>query len=160
MPPLRGAPPLGIPRMNGIEIIFLTEKNVAAAHKVEKSSLEAPWSESELALLIGDKDKFYYTAMIGGCVVGIAGFYSVIDECMIMNVAVDAAYRRKGIGDMLLSRLLADAAEHGCTFATLETAENNTAAIALYEKHGFTQNGRRKGYYHGADALLFRKDLD
>lgn len=146
--------------MNCILITPLTEENVSAAHKVEKSSLEAPWSESELALLIGDKDKYYYTAISDGNVVGIAGFYCVIDECMIMNVAVDACYRRKGIGDMLLTRLLADATEHGCTFATLETAESNIAAIALYKKHGFSQNGRRKGYYHGTDALLFRKDLD
>ena len=112
--------------MNGMTIISLTAENVSAAHNVEKSSLDAPWSESELASLIG---------------------------------AVDGCYRRRGIADELLFHLLDTAKNNGCTFATLETAADNTAAIALYKKHGFTQNGRRKGYYHGTDALLFRKEL-
>ena len=34
--------------MNGMTIISLTAENVSAAHNVEKSSLDAPWSESEL----------------------------------------------------------------------------------------------------------------
>ncbi len=145
--------------MNGMTIISLTAENVSAAHNVEKSSLDAPWSEGELASLIGDDDKYYFTAIFDGSVVGIAGFYRVLDECMIMNVAVDGCYRRRGIADELLFHLLDTAKNNGCTFATLETAADNTAAIALYKKHGFTQNGRRKGYYHGTDALLFRKEL-
>ena len=135
--------------MNGMTIISLTAENVSAAHNVEKSSLDAPWSESELASLIGDDDKYYFTAIFDGSVVGIAGFYRVLDGC----------YRRRGIADELLFHLLDTAQNNGCTFATLETAADNTAAIALYKKHGFTQNGRRKGYYHGTDALLFRKEL-
>ena len=85
--------------MNGMTIISLTPENVSAAHNVEKSSLDAPWSESELASLIGDDDKYYFTAIFDGSVVGIAGFYRVLDECMIMNVAVDGCYRRRGIAD-------------------------------------------------------------
>lgn len=145
--------------MISFSVIPLNRENISAAHNVEKSSLEAPWSESELALLIGSDDKYYYTALTDDKVIGIAGFYRVLDECMITNVAVDEAYRRNGVADSLLSYLLAEAIGCGCTFATLETAADNTAAIALYEKHGFIKNGRRKGYYHGNDALLFRKEL-
>ena len=104
-------------------------------------------------------DSLNKQGLFDGSVVGIAGFYRVLDECMIMNVAVDGCYRRRGIADELLFHLLDTAQNNGCTFATLETAADNTAAIALYKKHGFTQNGRRKGYYHGTDALLFRKEL-
>lgn len=142
-----------------MKIISLMAENVSAAYNVERSSLDAPWSESELASLIGDDDRYYFTAILDGTVVGIAGFYRVLDECMIMNVAVDDSYRRRGIADSLLSHLLNTARNDGCTFATLETAADNTAAIALYKKNGFAQNGRRKGYYHGTDALLFRKEL-
>ncbi len=146
--------------MTGLIISELTKENVHDAYNVEKSSLDAPWSESELASIIGAKDKFYYTAICGGMVVGIAGFYKVLDECMIMNVAVLAAFRRHGIADELMRYLLNTASRLGCTFATLETAADNAAAISLYEKHGFAKNGRRKGYYHGTDALLFRKELN
>ena len=42
----------------------------------------------------------------------------------------------------------------------LEVAASNMAAIALYERLGFRQVGRRKGYYaDGEDACLMNMDL-
>jgi len=146
--------------MTDFIITELISENVHDAYNVEKSSLDAPWSESELASIIGAEDKFYYTALYGGEVAGIAGFYKVLDECMIMNVAVLSPFRRLGIADAMIDHLLNAASHLGCAFATLETAADNTAAISLYKKHGFAENGRRKGYYHGTDALLFRKELN
>lgn len=146
--------------MTDLIISELISENVHDAYNIEKSSLDAPWSESELASIIGAEDKFYYTALCGGNVVGIADFYKVLDECMIMNVAVSAQFRRHGIADALMTHLLNTASDLGCTFATLETAADNTAAVSLYKKHGFAENGRRRGYYHGTDALLFRKELN
>jgi ribosomal-protein-alanine N-acetyltransferase len=34
----------------------------------------------------------------------------------------------------------------------LEVAETNGAARAVYAQAGFTQTGRRRGYYRGADG--------
>ena len=45
----------------------------------------------------------------------------------------------------------------------LDVRENNGAAIALYERLGFSLESRRRGYYRGAqgreDALVMRKSL-
>jgi len=55
--------------------------------------------------------------------------------------------RRKGIASQLLAALIAAARERGITALTLEVRSSNTAAIALYEKHGFTREGVRKKFY-------------
>ncbi len=142
-----------------IVIKDLDKTAVCGAYRVEKSSLDTPWSEGELESLINDGNKFYFTSCFENNVVGIAGFYKIIDECMITNIAVLEEYRGNGIASKLLCHLIDTAKKQGCTFATLEVSEKNTPAIMLYKKFGFVTNGRRKGYYHGVDALLFRKEL-
>ena len=46
--------------------------------------------------------------------------------------------------------------ERGCVAYTLEVRAGNVPAISLYEKHGFKQDGIRKGYYqdNNEDAIL------
>ena len=46
--------------------------------------------------------------------------------------------------------------ERKLSFLTLEVRASNDPAIALYEKHGFVEVGRRRGYYEKPkeDAIL------
>ena len=74
-----------------------------------------------------------------------------------MNLLVDPIARGRGIGASLLQQLL----EGGLSFGeekgwTLEVRADNTPAIALYRRQGFTIAGRRAGYYAdtGEDALV------
>ena len=77
----------------------------------------------------------------------VAGFLvvrtTVPGESEILNLAVDPAYRRRGIAKLLLQRALAEAP--GAWF--LEVRESNQAAISLYLSLGFTPSGRRENYY-------------
>ena len=47
-------------------------------------------------------------------------------------------------------------------FLTLEVRPTNTAAIALYQRFGFTEAGRRKNYYDlpKEDALILTRRFD
>jgi ribosomal-protein-alanine N-acetyltransferase len=64
-------------------------------------------------------------------------------EAELLNIAVDPAFRRRGVASALLEALGAQA--QGTVF--LEVAEPNTAAITLYRRHGWEQVGLRPGYY-------------
>ena len=71
-------------------------------------------------------------------------------------------YRGRGLGNLLLYRLLKQAVTQGLERATLEVKDSNTKAIYLYKKFGFKLAGKRKKYYQktGEDALIFwRNDL-
>ncbi|MEO0637707.1 MAG: GNAT family N-acetyltransferase, partial [Pseudomonadota bacterium] len=73
-------------------------------------------------------------------------------EAEILSIAVDKFWQRRGLGYRLLDeairRLNADSLEA----LFLEVDEANTAARALYDRLGFEQVGRRKGYYARSDA--------
>jgi ribosomal protein S18 acetylase RimI-like enzyme len=89
----------------------------------------------------------------------IAGFCAwrhITDkEAELLNLAVDPARRRQGVGSALLECLTSVAP--GDIF--LEVAETNAPAIALYQRHGWRQTGLRQGYYlqGSINAIVMKK---
>ena len=85
-------------------------------------------------------------------------------EAEILTLAVDPARRRTGLGHSLTLAALAAATDSGAKVMFLEVAADNPAAIALYEKAGFSRAGLRKAYYVRtkgfADALVLRRALN
>ena len=80
-------------------------------------------------------------------VLGYAGYWQVMDEGHIMNVAVRVDRRREGIGRKLMDAMLSSGDPRGILYWTLEVRVSNEAAIRLYEKVGFVSAGIRPGYY-------------
>ena len=86
-----------------------------------------------------------------GVVVGAAGF-DVLQpprprHVANLGMAVAAGRRGEGIGSALLAAAI-DTAErwHGVRRIELEVYVDNAAAIALYARHGFDQEGVARGY--------------
>jgi [ribosomal protein S18]-alanine N-acetyltransferase len=78
----------------------------------------------------------------------------------LMNIAVEPAVRRRGIGMMLLEEMLERAGRDESY--TLEVRTSNMAAISLYEEFGFRPAGTRRRYYAdtGEDALIMWRTAD
>ena len=94
-----------------------------------------------------------------GVIYGFCGYWAILDQAHIMNVAVHPAFRGRGVGAGLMDAMLRDARGLGLVEATLEARRGNDAAINLYLRFGFERAGVRKGYYdRGAtDALIMWK---
>jgi ribosomal-protein-alanine N-acetyltransferase len=76
------------------------------------------------------------------------------EEAELLNLAVDPAWRRKGVAAALLNALIGVA--HGDIF--LEVAEPNAAAIALYTASGWEPISLRRDYYQkGVNAIVMKK---
>jgi ribosomal-protein-alanine N-acetyltransferase len=80
----------------------------------------------------------------------------------IENIVVAKHGRRCGIGNRLLNELLHRARSEGSITIWLEVRESNQPALRLYEKHGFCETGRRRGYYSepAEDAVLYELRLE
>ena len=82
---------------------------------------------------------------------------AIPDEAEILTIAVLPPWRRQGLGERMLMAALDAIDASGIQSVFLEVAENNPAGQNLYRKHGFTQVGRRSGYYNTVDALVLRR---
>lgn len=96
-------------------------------------------------------------ALHGACVVLRRKGSSV---ARLYSIAVTPAARGSGIAGKLLAAALSDARQAGCAVLRLESRLDNAPAHRLFQNHGFTQSGRKPGYYEdGQDALCFQRDL-
>jgi ribosomal protein S18 acetylase RimI-like enzyme len=60
----------------------------------------------------------------------------------LLSMYVDRSARGLGVGDLLIREVERWARESGATVLELAVAEGNDPAIALYHRHGFTDDGR------------------
>ena len=137
--------------------------DIDAILAVEEASFTNPWTrEMYLAELQNEGVSYLFVAREEDRLIGFCSFWRVFDELHINNLAVDPAYRRRGVAASLLTRVLAEAPRLGATRALLEVRRSNSEARRLYERFGFAIAGTRRHYYTQPveDALvLWREEL-
>jgi len=129
------------------EDAFLREitGNAAAVYVAARAALQTGPSAAAGAIETPGRD-----------LVGFAGAWVLVDELHVTTIAVHPAWRRRGVGTSLMLRLVERSLERGIALVTLEVRPSNATARALYERLGFSEVGRRRGYYAdtGEDALI------
>jgi [ribosomal protein S18]-alanine N-acetyltransferase len=83
------------------------------------------------------------------------------DEAHLLDLAVDAAVRRGGVGRALLTHVVDAMREDGAAVVLLEVRASNAPAIGLYRSVGFSETSVRRAYYsdNGEDAIVMRLNL-
>ena len=139
-------------------IVPLEERHIKDIAKLEALCFSEPWSEEGIleAYRLGTK---FFVAESDKNLMGYIGIKAVIDEGYITNVAVYPKYRGIGVATALINKVFDFAKEKGLSFVSLEVRASNTAAVSLYEKTGFKEEGRRKDFYRlpREDALIMTK---
>lgn len=144
------------PKVKNLEIVPLQESHISAILEIEKLSNGAPWSERSFRNELTNPQSTFLVALIGGEVVGYAGFWTIVDEAHITTVAIHPDHRRMGLGRRLVRELLERAKAAGIQCVTLEVRRGNEAATKLYLQMGFQEVAIRRGYYpdNGEDAVV------
>lgn len=154
-----------------MQVRTANKEDVVQIHAIETRCFNTPWSMASFEYEFDGNHFAYYVVAEEMCgqgsfvekkIIGFAGYWHVIDEVHITNIAVDPAYRRCGVAKKMIDHLLAYAVSQRMRTATLEVRVSNTSAITLYEGKGFEIGGRRKEYYvdNGEDAYVMWKQLN
>jgi ribosomal-protein-alanine N-acetyltransferase len=134
----------------------------AALHRLDQSCFPAGISYSKTTL------HYFLTIASADCVVAVdgarlAGFILTEENpplAHIITLDVAEAHRRHGVGSALLAESEKNLALRGVRSILLETATNNEAAVAFWQKHGYRIETVLKRYYLGqVNAYEMRKIL-
>ncbi|KAA6456929.1 ribosomal-protein-alanine N-acetyltransferase [Acidobacteria bacterium AB60] len=89
-------------------------------------------------------------------VIGFAIAALISPEAELESIAVMQSHQGGGVGRTLLAELQRQLQSRGISEITLEVRASNIAALRFYQAHGFTEIGRRPGYYpdSGEAAVL------
>lgn len=128
-------------------------------HAEELARLHAPlfgpaWDAASLMQRLSDPGCTAFVARVGAPpqTVGFIVGQLAADEAEILTLGVSEEWRRRGIGRRLVEAMGRAAGRAEARRLYLEVAAGNTGALALYERLGFQECGRRKGYYARAGA--------
>jgi ribosomal protein S18 acetylase RimI-like enzyme len=150
--------------------------HVRSAHEADLAVLRELFQESILEGLVGDNDtgadidnlreayfadegqSGYWVATHGEIVIGMIGVQKMADNAAeVRRLRVRGAYRRRGIGALLMERALSFCQRQGYLKVVLDVRIERGPAIALFEKFGFV-HGRTRDI-GGRKLLDFYIDL-
>ncbi|NLI81749.1 MAG: GNAT family N-acetyltransferase [Deltaproteobacteria bacterium] len=162
----------------------MTCQDLEVVTGIEKESQPEPWSEKAFVEELSRSPQGAFVARIwsegvGGSqgerppeirmvssppdwkVCGYVCFWVVADELQILNLAVDKAFRRGGVGTELLRYAFTAGISAGAKTGFLEVRKGNRAGREFYKRAGFREVGERPGYYGPCreTAVLMERDL-
>ena len=106
-----------------------------------------PWSAREFADLLVRR----FTHVVGDSR-SFALFQVIAGEAELLTIATHPEHHRQGLARQIMGVWQIKAQRLGASRAFLEVAEDNVAAIALYNACGYTACGGRSDYYQRKDS--------
>jgi [ribosomal protein S18]-alanine N-acetyltransferase len=113
---------------------------------IEREVFLFPWTRGNF----GDSIESGYHCLIleqGGEVLGYGVMTIGAEEAHLLTLSIAAGSQRKGWGERLLREFIRIAKERLARTMFLDVRESNRAAARLYERIGFRQIAKRRGYY-------------
>lgn len=126
---------------------LLVTEDLPSLSEIEACCFTPPWSDSQLhSYITGDR---YLSVGLwqGGQLNGFALLSTVLDEAELLQIAVRPGLRGKGLAEGVLKFSHEQLSHRGIVRNMLEVRSSNVAALSLYRRLGYQQDGLRKGYY-------------
>lgn len=138
----------------------ITSSDVTSLMKIENACHSHPWSEKVFKSCIGERYFGYYLSNQDK----IIGFYIgeyILGEATLMDICIAPDSQNNGYGKYLLAHYSEQAKSLGAETLLLEVRAKNISALMMYINDGYSEVGRRTGYYPTKvgyeDAIVMKK---
>ena len=141
-----------------------SSKDLNRLYEIEKECFsEEAFTKEQLSELLEDCNTVSLIARvqneIAGFVIGMIHIERSTLRGHILTIDVGSAYRRKGIGTLLMDEIESIFRQKGVKASFLEVREDNTSAINLYLKLGYMIMGKLDNYYGKIHGIYLKKTL-
>ena len=137
------------PTTRRISISFnrLTSIEIPSALSIEEQNSDYPWSQLQFTTSIENNNNLCYCISFNGKTIGYLIAMLALDTADILNIGIDADFKRQGFGTALLNHLIEELKKRHIREILLEVRAGNKPAIQFYKKQGFKEISVRKIYY-------------
>jgi ribosomal protein S18 acetylase RimI-like enzyme len=139
--------------LNDIEALLAIEQQSFAADRISRRQFRHMLTRANAAVLVEER---------AGRVVGdvVVLFSRATSVARLYSMAVDPAARGQGVAGQLLQAAEQVAWSKHRAYMRLEVRKDNSAAVSLYQRHGYRRFGECLNYYEDhADAWRYEKSL-
>jgi ribosomal protein S18 acetylase RimI-like enzyme len=143
----------------------LAELFAAVAEERDGIATEPPVDVDARTQLFAESSAGTFVALADGDVIGSLHVGASRHGFGDLGMAIARPWRGRGVGTALLAAAIERARQDGLHKLALEVFPHNDAAIALYRKFGFVEEGRRVRHYRRTsgevwDAIVMGLQLD
>ncbi|KCZ90932.1 GNAT family N-acetyltransferase [Hyphomonas jannaschiana] len=145
-------------------VLVLRAEDAGRMSRLHMRCFDDPWSAVSFRGLLLDTSILTLGVERDGDLAAFVMAQTIAGESDILTVATDPDLRRQGLATTLIGALINRLGERGVSRITLDVAEDNAPARALYRGFGFTEDGRRPRYYTAGrdvpvDAVLMSRNM-
>ena len=141
-----------------VQIRWMIRRDMADVLGIEEDSFEFPWSEEDFIRCLRQRNCIGMVAEHDGRVVGFMIYELQRTRLHVLNFAVAHDYRRRGVGDQMIGKLVGKLSNQRRTRVVLEVRETNLAAQLFFKQSGFRAVSVLRDYYEDTteDAYLMQ----
>jgi len=142
--------------MKNINLSAMLLRDIPAVLDIESKSFEFPWCEEELFRTFGQSNCFGMVAECDGRVVGFVVYELMKKGLHILDIAVDPAARRHGVGTAMMDWLVRRLSYGHRDRIMVEVRETNRDAQLFFRSCGFLAISVLREFYDDSseDAYL------
>ncbi len=141
-----------------VHIRWMIRRDMAEVLDIERAAFEFPWFEEEFVRCLRQRNCIGMVAEHAERVVGFMIYELHKTRLHILNFAVAADLRRRGIGRQMIEKLVGKLSSQRRTRISLEVRETNLAAQVFFRTHGFRATSVLHDFYDDSpeDAYLMQ----
>ena len=137
-------------------IRWLIRRDMEEVLAIERASFADPWTEEGFIQALRQIDCIGLAAEYDDVIVGYTIYEGDRTRLHVLNFAVHPDWRRRGIGEAMITRLLTKLSLHRRIKLTLCVKEDNLDAQIFFRDMGLRAAGIARGYFDGGvDAIAF-----
>ena len=130
-----------------VRVRWMVKEDLDAVFRIENESFEYPWQPEDFVRVLLRKGDLAMVAEIGRQVAGFIVYEVGRAKIHVLNLAVSADHRRRGVGRAMVDRLKENLVPQGRSRITLEIGERNLDGQLFFREQGFVAEVVLRGWY-------------
>ncbi len=130
-----------------VHIRWMIRRDMMEVLEIENRSFEFPWSEEDFVRCLRQRNCIGMVAEHDERVAGFMIYELQRNRLHILNFAVAAEYRRKGVGQQMVEKLIGKLSSQRRNRIMLEVRETNLAAQLFFRRLGFRAISVLRDFY-------------
>jgi len=145
-----------------VQIRWLIRRDMPEVLDIERSSFEFAWTEEDFLCCLRQRNCIGMVAEYNHSIVGFMIYELHKSRLHVLNFAVDDAFRRRGVGNQMVDKLVDKLSQQRRKEILLEVRETNLEAQLFFKDQGFRAVRVLRGHYDDTteDAYVLRYCLD